>query len=137
MPVVKLVESFGPVLSDDLLWPARVVCERLHIDNSTLWRWLKERPNFPKPIVYKGARYWKVATLKAWVEDLPTATPAEMRALRGRLPAFRDPPKPEPPSARERPKLARAASEDVAATHKPKRKPGVRLVPARSAAEVA
>jgi hypothetical protein len=52
---------------DNLLHPARFVCERYNIVSRTLARWeLDEKLDFPKPTVIRTRRYWREDELVAW-----------------------------------------------------------------------
>ena len=36
------------------------------ISDMSLWRWLQDDSNFPKPMRVNGRRFWAVADLEAW-----------------------------------------------------------------------
>jgi predicted DNA-binding transcriptional regulator AlpA len=78
-----------PEKSQDVLWSARSVRERLDMSRTTLWR-LRQRPGFPAPVIISGRLYWKADALLAWAKGLPVATQAEEEALRQRLPGYRE-----------------------------------------------
>lgn len=45
----------------------RQAVERYGVNRSTLWRWLKTDPTFPRPIsLSPGCSRWKLAELEAW-----------------------------------------------------------------------
>lgn len=41
----------------------------LGVHRSTLWRWAKELPDFPKPMkVTEGVTLWRVEEVQAWLQ---------------------------------------------------------------------
>jgi predicted DNA-binding transcriptional regulator AlpA len=66
----------------------RRVREHLGISRTTLWK-LRQRPDFPRPTVLNGRLYWKATQLLAWAKGLPAATAEDEKALRQRLPGYR------------------------------------------------
>ena len=49
------------------------VAEILHVAPSTIWRWIKENPDFPQPICLpsgKSRSRWKKADILAYVQAL-------------------------------------------------------------------
>jgi predicted DNA-binding transcriptional regulator AlpA len=66
---------------------AREVCRMLgDICLETLWRWLDEFPDFPRPIWINRRRYWWRSEIIAWIERREAASPKEEAAMRRRLP---------------------------------------------------
>ena len=53
--------------ADDVLFPATKVRKR-YGDCSDMWLWrkLREDPEFPKPILINGRRYWWLSQLRTW-----------------------------------------------------------------------
>lgn len=54
------------------------VCARYGgISHMTLWRWLQDHDfKFPRPLVLKGRRYWKLGDLEAWERSRATMAEA-------------------------------------------------------------
>lgn len=45
------------------------VASRYGVHRSTLWRWLRDDPMFPRPVsLSKGCLRWRIADLEAWEE---------------------------------------------------------------------
>lgn len=68
-------ENFSPDVSthaDDLLVPASAVRKKLgNVSDMTLWRRLKHDPQFPRPIVMAGRRYWWESTIDKYIDRQP------------------------------------------------------------------
>lgn len=45
----------------------RQVAERYGVDRSTVWRWVRSEPTFPKAFkLSNGCARWRLADLEAW-----------------------------------------------------------------------
>jgi hypothetical protein len=44
------------------------VAREMGITAQTLRAWIKDRPDFPKPVVIKGRKWYRVADLAKWLE---------------------------------------------------------------------
>jgi prophage regulatory protein len=45
----------------------RQVAARYQVHRTTLWRWLKTDPSFPRPVTLSpGCTRWRLADLEAW-----------------------------------------------------------------------
>ena len=43
------------------------VAARYKIDRTTIWRWVRNRTSFPKPIkLSEGCTRWRLADIEAW-----------------------------------------------------------------------
>jgi predicted DNA-binding transcriptional regulator AlpA len=56
--------------ADDVLLPARRVRERLgNRSDMWLWRQLKFDPQFPRPLIINGRRYWWLSALRSYEQS--------------------------------------------------------------------
>ncbi|MFC7292417.1 helix-turn-helix transcriptional regulator [Hirschia litorea] len=54
---------------DDKLITINEVCQRFNINRSTYYRWIKENPEFPKPIVLnKNSKRFRLSEIKEFEE---------------------------------------------------------------------
>lgn len=43
------------------------LADRYNVHRTTVWRWAKSEPNFPKPVVLSpGCTRWKLSDIEAW-----------------------------------------------------------------------
>jgi predicted DNA-binding transcriptional regulator AlpA len=71
-----------------VLWATKKTAQNLDVSTVSLWR-LRQRPDFPAPIIINHRLYWRSSEVLAWVRALPAATRQEELALRQRLPTRR------------------------------------------------
>jgi prophage regulatory protein len=46
------------------------VAARYKIDRTTIWRWVRNRTSFPKPIkLSEGCTRWRLADIEAWEQQ--------------------------------------------------------------------
>jgi len=51
-----------------------LVAQRYKVGRTTIWRWVKTDPKFPKPIkLSPGCTRWKACDLEAWEADKATS----------------------------------------------------------------
>lgn len=59
-----------------VLLRARDLKARLAISQTTLWRYCKQDPSFPRPILLPGGhRRWRLSEIEAWEASLPREAP--------------------------------------------------------------
>lgn len=50
----------------------------LGVHRSTLWRWVKEKPSFPRPLkITEGVTLWSLEEVQAWLQQQGGATSPE------------------------------------------------------------
>ena len=47
----------------------RTLAERYQVSRSTIWRWLKDTPNFPHPVKLAGSTRWRLSDLEKWEQE--------------------------------------------------------------------
>ena len=72
MDVSVSVNDDGPLL------PTRQVCERYHVTDRTIDRWIKDIDlGFPQPLMINRRRYFREAELQRWERARPARRNAE------------------------------------------------------------
>lgn len=57
---------------------ASSLARQLGIHRSTLWRWVKEKPSFPRPLkITEGVTLWSIEEVQAWLQQQGGATTSE------------------------------------------------------------
>ena len=48
----------------------RTLAARYEVARSTIWRWLKTNPDFPRPVKLAGSTRWRLSDLEKWEQDV-------------------------------------------------------------------
>lgn len=57
----------SPVKPDQIYLSASQLANRLGLSRTSIWRYLKNDPLFPRPVVFgKQTRRWKLSEVQAW-----------------------------------------------------------------------
>ncbi|MCP4316591.1 MAG: AlpA family phage regulatory protein [Hyphomicrobiales bacterium] len=70
-PKPTQVRKFPPRPPPEVYLSVHDLCERYHVSKATIWRWVKDRPGFPKPIkLSPGTTRWRLSELVEFEENL-------------------------------------------------------------------
>jgi predicted DNA-binding transcriptional regulator AlpA len=54
--------------AEDVLLPVKKMRARYCVSDMWLWRVQRSDPEFPKPVVVRNRRFWRLSELMAWEE---------------------------------------------------------------------
>ena len=70
-------EIASSAVDDGRLLPSRLVCERYHIVDRTLDRWIRDEAlGFPQPVMINKRRYFRELALRDWERKRANKTEA-------------------------------------------------------------